>query len=186
MKVTGLLILSVCVLSGCSIDKLYRLRQRQKIYALEQFDFKDLVNKYMSKEATSVGTIEGVYSVTSVVSRKGKGLLSAEETEKVTQRKENYAKVAIVRDQDSANREFLEISLDKEYLPSYSIVGEFNHAADANLLVYKHFESRGRHTTYTFSYDKSRDILEGIRTENNGNFVYTYKLTYLKLSPKGK
>jgi hypothetical protein len=180
-----LLVLWVGV-SSCSIDRLYRMRQRQKIYALEQFDFKDLVNKYMSKDGTSVGTVEGVYSVSSLVVRKGKGFLSSEEKEKVVDRKENYSKVAIIRDKDSANREYLEVSLDKEFLPSFSIVGEFSRTAESNLLVYNHFESRGRTSSYTFSYDKAKDILEGVRTENGGNFTYTYKLTYLKLSPKAK
>lgn len=160
------------------------MRQRQKVYALEQFDFKDLVNRYMAKSASSLGTVEGIYSVSSIVIRKGKGILASEEKEKIVDRKENYSKVAIIRDDGSGNREYLEVSLDKEYLPSYSVVGEFSGLSEGNLLVYKHFESRGRSDSYTISYDKAKDILEGIRTESNGNFTYTYKLTYLKLAPK--
>jgi hypothetical protein len=178
--------LAATLLMGCSIDTLYQMRQRQKIHPLEQVAFQDLLNKYMNKETTSVGTVEGIYAVSSVVTRKGKGVFASEEKEKVIERRENFTKVAIIHDQRSANREFLEISLDKVYLPSYSVVGEFSSAAEANLLVYKHFESRGRFNTYTFSYDRQRDLLEGVRTENNGKFVYTYQLTYLKLSPKSK
>ena len=37
---------------------------------------------------------------------------------------------------------------------------------------------------YTFTYDAEKNILEGIRTETNGNTVITFKLTYLKLFPK--
>jgi hypothetical protein len=50
--------------------------------------------------------------------------------------------------------------------------------------MYKHFESRGRSTSFTFSYDKAKDILEGVRTENSNNSTVTYKLTYVKLEPK--
>jgi len=56
--------------------------------------------------------------------------------------------------------------------------------ADANILVYKHLESRGKSSSYTFTYDRTKDILEGIRKENNGQFEYTYQLTYMKLHPK--
>lgn len=181
---TAWLIGFLLIATGCSVEKLYRMRQRQKVYALEQVDFKDLVNRYMAKRESSVGTVEGIYSVSSVVIRKGKGVLSSEEKEKVVDRKENYSKIAIIRDEGSANREYLEVSLDKAYMPSYSVVGEFSGLSEGNLLVYKHFESRGRSDSYTFSYDQARDILEGIRTESNGNFTYTYKLTYLKLAPK--
>jgi hypothetical protein len=137
------------------------------------------------KEKSSVGTIEGIYSVSSIVTKKGKGLLASEEKEKVTDRKENYSKVAIIRSTSGAHREYVEVSLDKEYTPSQSVVGEFSEASDANLLIYHHFEPRGKTTSFTFSHDEARDILEGIRTENNGNSIITYKLTYLKLSPKG-
>ena len=84
----------------------------------------------------------------------------------------------------NAAREYLEVPLDKDYLPSYSVRGEFTGMTEGNILVYKHFESRGRIVSYTFTYDKARDILEGVRTENDGAFTITYKLTYLKLSQK--
>lgn len=160
------------------------MRQKQKVNPYEQIDFRAMVDRYMNKDATSVGTIEGIYSVSSLVTKKGKGLLSSTEKEKVVERKENYSKVAIIRDSGNANREYLEVPLDKDFLPTYSIRGEFTNVADGNIMVYKHFESRGRILSYTFSYDKQRDMLEGVRTENEGNFTVTYNLTYLKLSPK--
>lgn len=162
------------------------MRQKQKINPYEQIDFRAMVDRYMNKDQSSVGTIEGIYSVSSLITKKGKGLLSATEKEKVVERKENYSKVAIIRDSGNANREYLEVPLDKDFLPTYSIRGEFTNVADGNIMVYKHFESRGRVLSYTFSYDKQKDILEGIRTENDGGFTITYKLTYLKLLPKSE
>jgi hypothetical protein len=38
--------------------------------------------------------------------------------------------------------------------------------------------------TYSFTYDRDKDILEGIRIETSGNVTYTYKLTFAKLYPK--
>ncbi len=160
------------------------MRQKQKVSPYEQIDFGSMVNRYFNKDKSSVGTIEGIYSVSSLITKKGKGLLSSTEKEKVVERKENYSKVAIIRDSGNPNREYLEVPVDKDFLPTYSIRGEFTNVADGNIMVYKHFEPRGKILSYTFAYDKEKDILEGVRTENDGSFTITYKLTYLKLFPK--
>jgi hypothetical protein len=160
------------------------MRFQRKADAYEQVEFSDIVKRYFGKDKTSVGTIEGIYSVSSLVTKKGKGLLSSTEKEKIVDRDENYSKVAIIHDANSSNREYIEIPIDKDYLPAYSVRGEFTGMTDGNIMVYKHFESRKKTSSYTFTYDRSRDILEGVRTENNGSFTYTYKLTYLKLYPK--
>jgi hypothetical protein len=172
------------IASGCSMEKLYQMKQKQKVNPYEQIDFGSMVKRYMDKDQTSVGTIEGIYSVSSLITKKGKGLLSSTEKEKVVERKENYSKVAIIRDTGNPDREYLEVPVDKDFLPSYSIRGEFTGVSDGNIMVYKHFEPRGKVLSYTFAYDKERDLLEGIRTENDGSFTITYKLTYLKLFPK--
>jgi|SRR6478736_5023559 len=179
---TSLLVSSL--LSSCSLDKLYMMKLQRKSATYEQVEFSDIVKRYFGKDKTSVGTIEGIYSVSSLVTKKGKGILSSSEKEKTVERNENYSKVAIIHDANSSNREYIEVPLDKEYLPSYSVRGEFTGMTDGNIMVYKHFESRKKIISYTFTYDRSRDILEGVRTENNGSFTYTYKLTYLKLYPK--
>jgi hypothetical protein len=172
------------LLQNCSVDKLYQMRQRQKVYAFEQINFKDLMNRYLAKDGASIGTIEGIYSVSVVIIKKGKGLLSSTEKEKTVERRENYSKVAIIRDPGNANREYIEISMNKEFQLSCAVLGDFTRATDSNILIYKHFESKGKNSSYTFTYDNASDLLEGIRTENNGSTTYTYKLTYIKLFPK--
>lgn len=172
----------ICVLFlSCSIEKLYTMKQRSKVNAYEQIDFHDLVKRYMNKDPLRADDLEGIYSVSMVVSKKGKGILSATEKDKIAERKENYVQVAIFKDVETGNREYIEVPLNKKYLPSYSIQGEFSKMADANILIYKKYESRGRVTAYTFTFDRSRNILEGVRKENNGQFEYTYQLTYVKL-----
>lgn len=187
MRIFAFLLILV-LLSGCSFESLYKMRQRQKVYALEQLDIQKLVNVYMNKNETSVGTVEGIYMVSGLVTRKGRNMLGGgEEKEKVTDRKENYAKVAIIRDPNNASREYMEVLLDKEYAVSLSVIGEYSGMSDANILVYKHFENKGKsYETYTFTYDSDKGILEGVRTENTNNAVITYKLTYLKILPKGR
>ncbi len=169
--------------SGCSMQKLARMQQASKSSAYQQFDFQALVRKYMEKEKPN--QVEGIYSVSGSVTKRGKGFMGSSEKEKITDHKDNYAKVAIIRDGNDSGRQFIEISLDKESLgASYNIIGEFSLSAGGSLLVYKHLEGKGKSTSFTFTTDESSDILEGIRVENEGNTVITYKLTYVKLSTK--
>jgi|GEM_PF-3839690 len=44
--------------------------------------------------------------------------------------------------------------------------------------------NKNKKTSYTFTTDKTADILEGVRVENEGNTTIIYKLTYVKLFPK--
>jgi hypothetical protein len=163
------------------------MRQRSKVYSLEQVDLQKMITTYMNKTESSVGTVEGIYSVSGLVTRTGRGLLGSEQKDKVLDRKENYAKVAIIRDPNNAAREYFELMLDKELAVSFSVIGEFSSMSDGNILVYKHFENKGKsNETYTFTYDSDKGILEGVRTENTANATVTYKLTYLKILPKGK
>ncbi|MFN8335999.1 MAG: hypothetical protein U0U09_12800 [Cyclobacteriaceae bacterium] len=174
------------VLSGCmrqmmEISKAAAIKAVQPEF--EQVDFQELMKRYMSKDVSSSDDIEGIYSVSIVVEKKNKPLFSSEEQQRVVERKENYATVAILRDHTSG-REYIEISLDKEKQSSYPVRGEFAPMNDRNIMIYKHFEPKGKSFTYTFSFDKDRDMLEGIRTEVNGKTEFTYKMTYLKMQPK--
>jgi hypothetical protein len=184
MKIVVSGIMISLLLASCSIEKLYTMKQRSKVHGYEQIDFHDLVKRYVNKEHSSAGEVEGIYSVSLMVTKKGKGLLSSTEKEKITERKEHYRQVVLLKDTDGANREYIEIPLDKKYLPSYSVRGEFSSMADANILIYKHFESKGKVSSYTFTYDRTKELLEGVHKENNGQFEYTYQLTYVKIQPK--
>jgi len=179
-----IVVVGLVLASGCSVEKAYMVMQKRKIFPLEQVDFYFLADRYVNKQNTSIGTVEGIYSVSSVVTKKNKMILSGQEKEKVKDREENYSKVIIIRDNRSPERDFIEISLNKESMPSYSIIGEFKELSESSLLIYKHYDPRGKETTnYTFSYDQAKDILEGVRVENSNNAVITYKLTYVKLEP---
>ena len=173
--------LAAILLSGC-MQKLAQVSSKatSKLSEFEQVDFHQLMKRYMSKESSSENDMEGIYSVSIVIEKKSKPLFSSQQQERVIERKENYATVAILRDHRS-KREFMEISLEKEKQVSYPIRGEFTAMNDANIMIYKHFEPKGIYTTYTFSYDKDRDMLEGVRKEVNGKAEFTYKLVYLKL-----
>lgn len=175
-------VILLLLLDGCSFMA-YQQPPKRKQPVLAQVTLLDMIDRYINKEGTSYGTVEGIYSVSSIVTKRG-GLFGSDTKEKVVDRQENYCKVAVLRVTEKPGREYIEIVLDKDSGPSASIVGEFSEVSESSMLLYKHFESKGKSSTYTFSYDGSLDILEGIRTENVNRATITYKLTYLKLSPK--
>jgi hypothetical protein len=166
-------------IQGCSVEKLQR-KQVNKSSPYEQVDFHALIRRYMKKD--KLNSIEGIYTVSGQVIKKGKGFLGNTEKEKTVERRDNYAKVAILRDPGGTGREFIELSLDKDDQTSYSIIGEFNTTESGSLLLYKHMTGKGKSTSYNFTTEKGSDILEGIRVESDGGTTVTYKLTYVKLS----
>lgn len=174
-------IITALFLTSCSIEKLYQMKQsRHSPY--QQIDLHALVERYLKKD--KINSIEGIYSVSGLVTKKGKGFMSSTEKEKTTDRQENYAQVAILRDPEDTGRDYIELSLDKEYRPSYAVVGEFNTATSGNILVYKHLGGKNKGSSYTFATDKNSEMLEGVRVETEGNTTVTYKLTYIKIFPK--
>ncbi|CAN5196706.1 hypothetical protein BH09BAC3_BH09BAC3_02550 [soil metagenome] len=170
----------VIILTTACADKIQAALQKGKTSPYEQMDFKSLMRRYLKKDKAY--SVEGIYSVSATVTKRKRGFLSSTEKEKVTDRKENYAKVAILRDDRGSGRELIELALPKENLPTYSIIGEFNTTEGGSLLLYKHMEGFGKSSSYTFTTDTNSDIMEGIRIENDGNTTITYKLTYVKLS----
>ena len=179
-SIISAIIVTTC-LSGCSVEKMYRTKQARAASPYEQVDFHALIKRYLKKDKSN--SLEGIYSVSGTVSKKGKGFLGSEK-EKTVDRKENYAQVAILYDPGDTGRDYIELSLDQEYRPSYSIVGEFNMATGGNILLYKHLEGKSKNSSFTFTTDKNSDMLEGIRVDTEGNTTVTYKLTYIKIYPK--
>lgn len=150
----------------------------------EQITFMDLLKKYMDKDAAGPNNIEGIYSVSASAQKKSKPLFSSTEREKTIDQRDNYAMVAIVRDNSKNNREYIEVPIDRANLFSYPVRGELTAASGGNILVLKHFEPKGKILTYTLAYDYEKDIIEGVRTESSGSVTRTYKIVYLKLYPK--
>lgn len=185
IKKTQILMIGVMLLStACSIEKQYTMRQKHKVYSFEQVNFNDLLRAYLNETAHEKSSFEGIYAVSLVTTKKGRTFLSSNDRERVTDRRDNYKQVAIIKDIKNMHREFIELTIDQGLLPSYSIKGEFSAFTENSFAVYKQLEKRDQFVTYTFSFDKSYDILEGVRTENNGNTIITHKLTYVKLFPK--
>ncbi len=182
MKNTLLFLSVLLAASSCSIEKMTKASVAAKARQYEQITFVELIKKYVEKG--KLGPAEGIYAVTSVVTRAKKQLFTGEIKEKEVDRRENYAQVAIILDNSHNNREYIEIPIDRSNMSSYPVRGEFSTMADGNILVLKHFEPRGVVLTYSLTFDISHEVLEGVRTETKGGKTFTYKLTYVKLYPK--
>ena len=178
------LFLTLLLMSACSVEKLYMMRHAGKSQRFEQVGFEDVVKKYLSKAAEPGSSVEGIYAVSSLVVKKGKRWFTGETREKVLERKDNFTQVAVIADHENGVRDFIEIPLDKRFLPTYSVVGEFSKLTEGNILMYKNFKSRKGIESYTFTFDTAADLLEGVRTETRNAGTSTYTLSYVKVFPK--
>jgi hypothetical protein len=138
----------------------------------------------MVKDGREVYPLEGIYSVTCTVAKRYKSWPWKVQKEKIVLVKENYAKVAILKDWPGANREFVELSLIQKDVPKYPIVGEFNQWKEGEGYVYKHTEPKGQLMSYTFLLDKDGDVIEGVRSEIRRSKTIVFTLTYVKTFPK--
>ncbi|HYG18360.1 MAG TPA: hypothetical protein VD816_05495 [Ohtaekwangia sp.] len=160
------------------------LLTKKKKYDYQKVDVTDMIRRYVAKPSSSPVSIEGIYSVSAVVVKRGKGLLSSEVREKVVDRKDNYASVAIMRDREGAENEFIEVSLTQKGAPEFPIVATLTTLSEERGFLSKHIEPDGEILTFTFTYHGDSDILEGVYTKSSGGSTITYTLTYLKTYPK--
>ncbi|MGE0773226.1 MAG: hypothetical protein AB7K37_16060 [Cyclobacteriaceae bacterium] len=148
----------------------------------EHIDFEGMVMRYLGKDMPRQSGIEGIYSVSAIVTRRG-GFLSSPNRDKVVARRDNYAKVVILKEWPGSKREYLEISLASKDPGKYPVVGEFNSMAEGAGFVYKHYEPNTEGVNYTMVVTNA-DILDGVRVHLIKRKTITTKLSYLKLYPK--
>jgi hypothetical protein len=163
-----------------------RPTQKVKQSTYQEIDLEGMIRRYIAKTHNeSDPTIEGIYTVSCIITKKGKTLLSPVERERTVVRKDNYARVAILKDWPGSTTEYVEISLNSKNSSRYPIVAELSELAEGGGFIYKHIEPKGETMSFTFLYDKSKpDILEGVYTLNERNGEIMYKLTYVKVYPK--
>jgi hypothetical protein len=151
----------------------------------EEVDLEEMIKRYIAKPDQAYSAFEGIYSVSTVITRKGRSLLFSDDKERVVLRKDNYARVAIIRNWPGVSNEYVELSMSEKNAARYPIVAELQELSEGGGFIYKHFEPGGKVQTYTFFYDESNpEILEGVYTEIKNGVKYTYKLSYVKLYPK--
>ncbi|MBT1704542.1 hypothetical protein [Chryseosolibacter indicus] len=155
----------------------------KKKYQYEQVDLENMMRRYFLKESTHA--VEGIYSVSCVISKTGKGLLSSQEKSKIVERKENYARVAIMKDRMGTKRDFIEVSLSYKDDKKYPIVGDLNSIAEGKGFIYHHTEPSGEVINFSM-VNESPELIEGEYSVVKRQKTITYKLSYIKIFPKGE
>lgn len=151
----------------------------------EEVDFEGLIHRYFGKEAGTFNKLEGIYSVSCVITKTSKNFLTGQLKVKVVERKDNYARVAILKDWPGTNRDFIEVSLSYHITNKYPIVGELSTLSAGEAYIYKHIEPDGSTSDFSMAAS-SMDLIEGEHSEMEKRKTITYKLSYMKIYPKEK
>jgi hypothetical protein len=155
--------------------------RKGKRMVYEEVDFEDLIKRYFGKERSDV--VEGIYSVSCVITKRNKRFLSKRERIRVVERKDNYARVAVLKDWPGSSRDYIEVSLSYRDAKKYPIVGELNLLSQGEGFIYKHIEPDGSPVSFSM-ISESVEMLEGEYSEMEKRKTVTYRLSYLKIYPK--
>ena len=172
------LVLAVLLVLGEIAHAQTNTRSRKTNY--EEVDLENVMKRYFGK---SFGySIEGIYSVSCVITTRKKKFLSNAERIRVVAREDNYARVAIMKDWPSSARDFIEVSLSYHKSPNtFPIMGELDTMADGAGYIYTHIEPDGERLS--FSMLESDGLLEAEYSRIDKRKTVTYRLTYLKIFP---
>ncbi len=184
MKSGLLTFLCICVLVPYSFSQ-SKSKSIFKKSHYEGVDFEDLMHRYFGKEAGSFNKIEGIYSVSCVITKSSKAFFTGQLKVKVVERKDNYARIAILKDWPDTHRDFIEVSLSYHVTDKYPIVGELSTLSMGEAFIYKHIEPDGSMRDFSMA-TSSADLIEGEHSEMYKRKTITYKLSYMKLYPKEK
>lgn len=145
----------------------------------EEVDLENVMKRYFGK---SFGySIEGIYSVSCVITKRNKRFLSRAERIRLVGREDNYAKVAIMKDWPASNRDFIEVSLSYRKANHFPIMGELDIMANGAGYIYTHLEPNGERLQ--FSMLESDGLLEAEYSQVEKRKTITYRLSYLKIYP---
>lgn len=171
-------------LSGAYAQQKGQLKnKRSKKINFEEIDLEEMIKRYFGKNPTAFNSLEGIYSVSAIITKTSRPFLAGHDRTKVMDRKDNYARVAILKDWPGSKRDFIEVSMSYHVANKYPVVGEFTYLTEDRGYIYKHMEPDGSKITFTMLHDLS-DLMEGRYTFMEKRKTISYKLSYLKIYPK--
>lgn len=177
-----LLLLGALLIAGQGFSQ-SKSKSRAKKIQYEEVDFEDMIRRYFGKAPGPANELEGIYSVSCVITKQYKAFLSRRERIRVVERKDNYARVAIVKDWPGSKRDYIEISLSYRDASRYPVVGELNMLSEGRGMIYRHIEPDATTMSFSMTSDPS-DLIEGEYSFSEGRKTITYKVSYLKIYPK--
>lgn len=183
MKRLIILIILFFCLAELSLAQGSFLRHRKKKMQYEEVSFEDMMRRYFGKEIGPFNDLEGIYSVSCVIVKSSRNFFTGFENKKIVARRDNYARVAILKDWPGSKREFIEVSLSYREANHYPVVGEFSSIVEGGGLLYKHIEPDATTLSFSMIVDHD-DLIEGEYAYMKGRKTITYKLSYLKIYPR--
>lgn len=176
MRIVVVLVVAVLASQGAVAQMLIN---KKKKFSYEEIDFENAIKRYFGKSMTY--PVEGIYSVSCVVSKRSKKFLSYSDKVRVMARKDNYAKVAVLKDWPNSHRDFIEVSLNNRNTQTFPIIGELDAVAGGSGYVYTHIEPDGKR--FQFSMVDTDGILEAEYSVVIKRKTITYRLSYIKIYP---
>ena len=142
------------------------------------------MHRYFGKDAADFSKLEGIYSVSCLITKSSRGLITGQVKESIIQRRDNYARVALIKDWPGTNRDIIEVSLSYHVANKYPIVGELtSFSSGSETYIYRHFEPDGSARDFSMAAALP-DMIEGQYSEVKGRTTITYTLSYIKIFPK--
>lgn len=182
IRVGFLLVILSCFATQTLGQGIIRTLTKKKMQ-YEEVGFEDMIRRYFGKEIGPFNGVEGIYSVSCVIIKTSPNFFTGHENKRIVARRDNYARVAIMKDWPGSKREFIEVSLSYREATRYPIVGEFSTIVDGGGLLYKHVEPDGNTLPFSMLVDHD-DLIEGEYAYMKGRKTITYKLSYLKIFPR--
>ena len=132
------------------------------------------IKEYLDSNKDSLDPIEGIYSISSEQSEKFfRGLYTRRKTTN------DFARVAIVKDNSTFGAQFREVSIRGKDFPQYAKTADFTKVQQSLTYLSRQFSPNGDVANYAFEYDEKSDALVGRKKDGEK----TTELQYLKLYP---
>ena len=132
----------------------------------------DSIQKYLDENRNKLEPIEGIYSVSSEKTYTLFGVTAP------TKKTDDFARVAIVKNGNGLEPEFIEYWLEGLDYRKYSKTAEFTRIQNSSSYLCKKTLPGADPASYSFVYDAAAGSLEGVRKSNASS-----KFFYLKLYP---
>lgn len=134
----------------------------------------ETIKKYLDENKDNLDPIEGIYSISEENSEKFLlGLINDK------QKTNDFARVAIIKENKSFNAQFIEVIIRGDDLPKYAITADFTRVQRSPTYLSRQFSPDGKISNYSFEYDSKSGSLFGYKVDGDK----TSKLEYLKLYP---
>ncbi len=174
--------LILCLLVLVSFASLAQSKFKKR-YPYEQVSFEDMIHRYLHRDGRPASEVEGIYSVSCIITKSKRHWLTGRDVVRVVERKDNYARVAIMKETLNLKRDFIEVSMSFKDATKYPIVGDLATLAEGSGYLYKHIEPNGEIVSFSMLLTHA-DLLEGQFSHSKRNKIITTRLSYFKLYPK--